>query len=140
MQYLAFEKPLEALALEVEKIKEVAEKTKVDVSSTIEELNKKIKTTKKRIYAIMPSVVNVKNEINDFISKGNIAFHDEVLFGKALTKVANQNIVKDKIQALEFKSFKKVRKLIDNLPNGYMSSETAFKLLGCVGVKIAAQK
>jgi acetyl-CoA carboxylase carboxyl transferase subunit alpha len=50
MQYLEFEKPLEALFLEVEKIKEVAEKTKVDVSATIEELNKKIESTRAEIY------------------------------------------------------------------------------------------
>lgn len=50
MQYLDFEKPLEALALEVEKIKEVAEKTNVDVSSTIDELNKKIEATRSEIY------------------------------------------------------------------------------------------
>lgn len=103
-------------------------------------LNKKIRTSKKPIYAIMPSVVNVKNEINDFISKGNIAFHDEVLFGKALAKVSNQSIEKDKAQNLEFKSFKKVRKVIDNLPNGYMSSETAFQLLDCAGIKFVGQK
>jgi acyl-CoA synthetase (NDP forming) len=110
------------------------------VYDVYEILNKKIKTSKKPIYGILPSVVNVKNEINDFISKGNIAFHDEVLFGKALTKVSDQSMVKDKAEALEFKSFKKVRKVIDDLPNGYMSSETAFHLLDCVGVKFAGQK
>lgn len=41
MQYLDFEKPLETLILEIEKIKEVGEKTKVDVSSAVKELNKK---------------------------------------------------------------------------------------------------
>jgi len=51
MQYLDFEKPIEALYLEIEKIKEVGEKTKVDVSSTVKELTKKIETTRKDIYA-----------------------------------------------------------------------------------------
>lgn len=51
MQYLEFEKPLESLFLEVEKIKEVGEKTNVDVSSAIEELNKKINETRSEIYA-----------------------------------------------------------------------------------------
>ncbi len=51
MQYLEFEKPLESLFQEIEKIKEVGEKTKVDVSSAIEELNKKIETTRTEIYS-----------------------------------------------------------------------------------------
>lgn len=51
MQYLEFEKPLESLFQEIEKIKEVGEKTKVDVSSAIEELFKKIDTTRTEIYS-----------------------------------------------------------------------------------------
>jgi len=50
MQYLEFEKPLEALMQELEKVKEVGEKTKVDMSAAIEELNKKIEHTRKEIY------------------------------------------------------------------------------------------
>ena len=110
------------------------------VYDAYEVLHNKIKTSKKPIYAILPSVVNVKNEIDAFIKKGNIAFNDEVLFGKALSKVSNHSIVQDKVQTLESKSFNRVRKLIDALPNGYMSSETAFKLLDCAGVNMAVQK
>ncbi len=51
MQYLEFEKPLEALFQELEKIKEVGEKTNVDVSATIKELEKKIEKTRKEIYS-----------------------------------------------------------------------------------------
>jgi acetyl-CoA carboxylase carboxyl transferase subunit alpha len=51
MQYLEFEKPLESLFQEIEKIKEVGEKTNVDVSSAVNELNKKIDKTRKSIYS-----------------------------------------------------------------------------------------
>jgi acetyl-CoA carboxylase carboxyl transferase subunit alpha len=51
MQYLDFEKPLEALQEEIEKMHEVAQKTKVDVSSAVKELEKKLKETKKEIYS-----------------------------------------------------------------------------------------
>lgn len=51
MQYLDFEKPIEALYHEIEKIKEVGEKTKVDVSSATKEITKKIESTRKDIYA-----------------------------------------------------------------------------------------
>jgi acetyl-CoA carboxylase carboxyl transferase subunit alpha len=51
MQYLDFEKPIEALYEEIKKIKEVGEKTKVDVRSAIKELEAKIETTRKDIYS-----------------------------------------------------------------------------------------
>jgi len=110
------------------------------VYDAYEVISNKIQSCQKPIYAILPSVVNVKNEMDVFIKKGNMAFHDEVLFGDALAKVFNHTIVKDKVQDPEFKSFNKVRQLIDALPNGYMPSETAFKLLDAVGVKFVKQK
>lgn len=51
MQYLDFEKPIEALYEEIEKLKEVGEKTKVDMSASIKELTKKIEETRKDIYS-----------------------------------------------------------------------------------------
>jgi acetyl-CoA carboxylase carboxyl transferase subunit alpha len=51
MQYLDFEKPIEALYEEIEKLKEVSEKTKVDLSASIKELTKKIEETRKDIYS-----------------------------------------------------------------------------------------
>lgn len=51
MQYLDFEKPIESLYEEIEKLKEVAEKTKVDMSSAIKEMESKIETTRKEIYS-----------------------------------------------------------------------------------------
>lgn len=51
MQYLDFEKPIEALYEEVTKIKEVGEKTKVDMSSAIAELEARIESTRKEIYS-----------------------------------------------------------------------------------------
>jgi len=60
-----------------------------NVSEVYQVLNEKIKTSKKPIFPILPSVVNVKEEINAFIDYGRFAFFDEVLFGKALTKVVH---------------------------------------------------
>lgn len=51
MQYLDFEKPIELLYEEIEKIESVGSKTKVDVSSAKKELVKKIDETRKEIYA-----------------------------------------------------------------------------------------
>ncbi|TBW28439.1 acetate--CoA ligase family protein [Gramella sp. KN1008] len=108
------------------------------VDDVYDVLNKKIRTSKKPIYAILPSVVNVKNEIRDFIKKGNIAFHDEVLFGNALAKVYNQITVTEKVQDPDLNSSKKIRALIDKFSNGYIPTEAAIELLDYAGVKFAA--
>jgi acetyl-CoA carboxylase carboxyl transferase subunit alpha len=51
MVFLDFEKPLESLFEQLEKIKQVGEEGDIDVSENIKELEKKIQTTKKDIYA-----------------------------------------------------------------------------------------
>jgi acetyl-CoA carboxylase carboxyl transferase subunit alpha len=51
MTFLEFEKPIEELLKELEKIKETGEKTKVDVSSAIAELEHKIAEKRKEIFS-----------------------------------------------------------------------------------------
>lgn len=102
-------------------------------------LDKKIKSCKKPIYAILPSVVNVKDEITDFIAKGNIAFTDEVLFGKALSKVYNLVKTDSKDFFVEPKTVNTIRKIIDILPNGYITSAQANDLLKNIGIKFVPQ-
>ncbi len=46
-----FEKPLADLQMQIEKIKQVEEKTKVDMSATLAELEDKFETTKKQIFS-----------------------------------------------------------------------------------------
>ncbi|MBW4888742.1 acetyl-CoA carboxylase carboxyltransferase subunit alpha [Mucilaginibacter sp. HMF5004] len=46
-----FEKPLADLQMQIEKIKQVEEKTKVDMSATLAELEEKFETTKKQIFS-----------------------------------------------------------------------------------------
>ena len=51
MTFLDFEKPIEELYKQIEKNKEIAEKSKVDMNSTIKELESKIVDLKKKIYS-----------------------------------------------------------------------------------------
>mgnify|MGYP001222634196 CR=1 FL=1 len=51
-------------------------------------LSEKISSCKKPIYPILPSVINVRREIADFIAMGNAIFTGEVLFGRALCRVS----------------------------------------------------
>ena len=51
MAYLDFEKPIAELAEQLEKVKQVAEKSKVDVSKTVKELEEKIEARRKDIFS-----------------------------------------------------------------------------------------
>src|ERR1700752_2122283 len=48
--YLDFEKPIEELEKELQKLKDIATKSKVDVSSSIKQIEDKIKDTKNQLY------------------------------------------------------------------------------------------
>jgi acetyl-CoA carboxylase carboxyl transferase subunit alpha len=51
MVFLEFEKPISDLLAEIEKIKQVGEKSKVDVSKTIEDLEAKLQDAKHQVFA-----------------------------------------------------------------------------------------
>lgn len=46
-----FEKPIADLLQQIEKVQQIADKTKVDMSGTLEELNQQLNTTKEQIYS-----------------------------------------------------------------------------------------
>ncbi|MCK5638584.1 MAG: acetate--CoA ligase family protein, partial [Flavobacteriaceae bacterium] len=102
-------------------------------------LNKKILTCKKPIYAILPSVVNATNEILEFIDKGNVAFADEVLFGKALAKVYHTKLPDFKNSKENFIDIESVNKVIISSKNGYLSPKIANELLNFAGINFVKE-
>lgn len=55
-----FEKPIADLQQQIEKVKQVSEKTKVDMSATLIELEEKLEATKQRIYTNLSGWQNVQ--------------------------------------------------------------------------------
>ncbi len=102
-------------------------------------LDKKIKSCKKPIYAILPSVINVKDEISNFIAKGNIAFSDEVLFGNALTKVYNVKKIEFEAKSKNNLVREKIRALIEKSKNGYLDPVTASNLLSLSEIDVVKE-
>jgi acetyltransferase len=97
-------------------------------------LDEKMKTSKKPIFPILPSVVNVKDEIADFINnKKRINFPEECVFGNALAKVFNtpKPVANPVIPQIDVKT---IRKVIENCENGYLSLEDTCKLLDAAGI------
>lgn len=98
-------------------------------------LDQKMKTCKKPIFPILPSIINVKEEIADFIeNKHRINFPEECVFGNALAKVVNtpkpqpQNPVMPKVDVAA------IRKVVDNCKEGYLGLDDIRALLDAAGI------
>ena len=100
-----------------------------EVYDVYDVLDKKMRECKKPIFPVLPSVVNVKKEIDSFISKGNINFPDEVLFGNALAKIFKTSkpiAAKTEQASLNLTA---IRTLINKAENGYLEPQQLKELL-----------
>jgi Acyl-CoA synthetase (NDP forming) len=102
-------------------------------------LHEKMKECKKPIYPILPSVINVKDEIEHFLAKGRINFPDEVVFGNALAKVYNTPKPQPEEIAMPDVDVARIRKIVDEADNGYLSLEQIHNLLDAAGIARAKE-
>jgi acetyltransferase len=102
-------------------------------------LHEKMKECKKPIYPILPSVINVKDEIEHFLAKGRINFPDEVVFGNALAKVYNTPKPQPEEIELPDVDVAGIRKIVDEADNGYLSPEQIHNLLDAAGIARAQE-
>ncbi|MBO4586781.1 MAG: acetate--CoA ligase family protein [Bacteroidales bacterium] len=97
-------------------------------------LDQKMRTCKKPIFPVLPSIINVKSEIEDFIAKGNINFPEECVLGNALVKVYNtpkpqpENVELPKIDVA------RIRRTVERCKDGYMEIADYNELLDAAGI------
>ena len=60
-----------------------------DMTEIYDLLHKKIEECDKPLYPILPSVTSSSKELEYFLDKGHVNFPDEVVLGRALTKIFN---------------------------------------------------
>ncbi|MBV5312272.1 MAG: acetate--CoA ligase family protein [Prolixibacteraceae bacterium] len=102
-------------------------------------LNEKMKTCKKPIFPILPSVINVKEDVAYFISQGNVNFPDEVLLGKALTSILKTARPHEEKIFLDNINVPEIRRIIDRAEDGFQSPETIHKLFAAAGIPIVRE-
>ena len=102
-------------------------------------LHEKMKTCRKPIYPVLPSIINVKDEIEAFIAKGRINFPDEVVFGNALCKIYNTPKPQINPEAVAKVNKPAIRAIIDGAENGYLSPDDVQKLLDAAGISRAGE-
>ncbi|MCL2502316.1 MAG: CoA-binding protein, partial [Bacteroidales bacterium] len=98
-------------------------------------LDEKMKTSKKPIFPILPSISIVKEEMADFINnKKRINFPEECVFGNALAKVINTPQPVPAHPVLPQIDVAAIRQVIDNCDDGYLSLENIRILLDAAGI------
>jgi len=103
-------------------------------------LHEKMSESRKPIYPILPSLVNVRSEIDYFLGLGRINFPDEVAFGNALCKVWNTPAppTEESDYPMGFKP-EAIRAIIDQGTDGYLSPDLVQALLDAAGIDRAGE-
>jgi acyl-CoA synthetase (NDP forming) len=102
-------------------------------------LNEKMRTCKKPIYPILPSVINVKDDLAYFLSEGNVNFPDEVLLGIALAKVENTPRPSEERIFLDNINIPEIRRIIDRAEDGFQSPEIIHRLFAATGIPMVRE-
>ena len=97
-------------------------------------LSEKMEVCKKPIYPILPSIINVKEEVSRFISLGHVNFPDEVLLGRALTKVIHTSKPSLENQPAHKIAVDEIRAVIDAADNGYQPPAIIHRLFDLAGI------
>lgn len=97
-------------------------------------LDKKMKTCKKPIFPVLPSIINVKDEIQEFIDKGRINFPEECILGNAICKIYHtpkpqpENVEQPVIDVA------RIRRTVERCKDGYMEIADYNELLDAAGI------
>jgi len=109
------------------------------VDDVYQVLHEKMKTSKKPIFPILPSVIQAAEEVSQFHTMGHVNFTDEVSFGYVLSRAYKMH--KPFSEPVLPKIDKKIiRQIIDGVPNGYLSAEDIESVFKAVNISLTKQK
>jgi acyl-CoA synthetase (NDP forming) len=92
-------------------------------------LHKKIEESNKPLFPILPSVASSHAELEYFLAKGHVNFPDEVVLGRALTRISNTPYPAAEKIFLKEVDVPGIRKIIEKAPAGYLEPGTIHRLL-----------
>ena len=102
-------------------------------------LDEKMKTCKKPIFPVLPSIINAEKEIKDFLLRGRINFPEEGSLGNALTKIFyTPKPAPEKTELPEIDK-DKIRNIINSASNGYLLPDAIRSLLDAARIPRAEE-
>jgi len=101
-------------------------------------LDEKMDVCKKPVYPILPSIINAREEIDHFLSKGRINFPDEVALGRALVQAFHtpEPAIEESLPEI---NKEKIREIIDGATEGYLNPGSVKALLDAAGIPAAKE-
>ena len=110
------------------------------VTDVYDLLDEKMKSCTKPIYPILPSVMNVREEIQAFLSKSHAYFPDEVVFGTAFTKVMNTPVPAPERFVNPDIDTNRLREVMQTIPNGWVLPGKVGEILRAAGIPAVVEK
>lgn len=102
-------------------------------------LDEKMKSCRKPIFPVLPSILTASEEVAEFLSFGRINFPDEVILGQALCRVFhNPPPAPEQISMPEI-DHQTIRKIIAASSEGYLSPDNVQGLLDAAGIPRAGE-
>jgi acetyltransferase len=102
-------------------------------------LDEKMRHCHKPIYPILPSITETKEDVAYFLAHGNVNFPDEVLLGRALTKVMNTPGPTDGAIFMEGIDIPRIRQIISQAKNGFQPPEVIHQLFEATGIPMVEE-
>jgi acyl-CoA synthetase (NDP forming) len=110
-----------------------------DMAEIYDLLHKKIRDCDKPLYPILPSVTSSSRELKYFLNKGHVNFPDEVVLGRALTKIFNTPSPAEEKIFLENIDVSLIRRIIDESSDGYLEPAIIQQLLNAVHIPVVKE-
>jgi acyl-CoA synthetase (NDP forming) len=105
-----------------------------DMAVIYDLLHTKIEECSKPLFPILPSVASSQTELDYFLGKGHVNFPDEVVLGRALTKISNTPYPADEKIFLKNIDVPLIRSIIESAPDGYLEPDIIQKLLAAADI------
>jgi len=110
-----------------------------DMAEVYDLLHSKIIGCDKPLYPILPSVSSSSTELEYFLNKGHVNFPDEVVLGRALTKISNTPVPAEEKIFLDRIDVPLIRRIIDSSSNGYLEPSVIQQLLKAADIPIVKE-
>ncbi len=110
-----------------------------DMTGVYDLLHSKIKECRKPLYPILPSISSSFRELEFFMGMGNVNFPDEVVLGRALTRIYNTPHPAEEKIYLQNVDVPQIRRVIDSSGNGYLEPAGIQELLRAADIPLVRE-
>ena len=110
-----------------------------NMTEIYELMHTKIQECMKPLFPILPSVASSQNELAYFLDKGHVNFPDEVVLGRALTRISNTPYPAEEKIFLEGIDVPLIRRIVASSSSGYLEPDIIQQLLGAAKIPMVKE-